>query len=207
MAGPSWLAGMFAAIMIVIAAYSAGRLLFARLRRRVTETDADAVHVVMGAAMAGMFVPRLSVLPASKWMGVFAAAAAWFGWHAIRARGTGVPGVSRCRYPVPHLIESAAMVYMLLPAAGLRTAHARPAMAMPGMGAGPAPGFPALAVVLALFMIGYIIWTTDRLATLARAKTTTAIGTFIDAYNDRCQPFTWTKDADELIAKIKPSTN
>ena len=49
-------------------------------------------------------------------------------------------------------------------------------MAMPGMGAstGPAAGFPALAVVLALFMIGYIIWTTDRLATLARAKTTTA---------------------------------
>jgi hypothetical protein len=30
---------------------------------------------------------------------------------------------------------------------------------------------------------------------------------FIDAYNDRCQPFTWTKDADELIAKIRPSKN
>jgi transposase len=36
---------------------------------------------------------------------------------------------------------------------------------------------------------------------------TTAIGTFIDAYNDRCQPFTWTKDADDLLAKIKPSKN
>jgi transposase len=36
---------------------------------------------------------------------------------------------------------------------------------------------------------------------------TTAIGTFIDAYNDRCQPFTWTKDADELLARIKPSKN
>ena len=36
---------------------------------------------------------------------------------------------------------------------------------------------------------------------------TAAIGTFIDAYNDRCQPFTWTKDADELLAKIKPSKN
>ena len=36
---------------------------------------------------------------------------------------------------------------------------------------------------------------------------TAAIGAFIDAYNDRCQPFTWTKDADELIAKIKPSKN
>jgi len=28
---------------------------------------------------------------------------------------------------------------------------------------------------------------------------TAAIGTFIDAYNDRCRPFTWTKDADQLI--------
>ena len=36
---------------------------------------------------------------------------------------------------------------------------------------------------------------------------TGAIGAFIDAYNDRCQPFTWTKDADQLLAKIKPSKN
>ena len=36
---------------------------------------------------------------------------------------------------------------------------------------------------------------------------TIAIGAFIDAYNDRCQPFTWTKDADELLTKIKPSNN
>jgi hypothetical protein len=33
---------------------------------------------------------------------------------------------------------------------------------------------------------------------------TAAIGAFIDAHNDRCQPLTWTKD-DKLIAKIKPS--
>jgi transposase len=36
---------------------------------------------------------------------------------------------------------------------------------------------------------------------------TGAIGRFIDAYNQRCQPFAWSKDADELIAKIKPSKN
>ena len=36
---------------------------------------------------------------------------------------------------------------------------------------------------------------------------TNAIGRFIDAYNQRCQPFTWTKDADQLIAKIRPSKN
>jgi transposase len=36
---------------------------------------------------------------------------------------------------------------------------------------------------------------------------TTRIGQFIDAYNDRCKPFTWTKNADYLIAKSKPSKN
>ena len=36
---------------------------------------------------------------------------------------------------------------------------------------------------------------------------TGAIGAFIDACNDRCQPFTWTKDDDQLLAKIKPSKN
>jgi hypothetical protein len=34
---------------------------------------------------------------------------------------------------------------------------------------------------------------------------TAAIGAFIDAYNDRCEPFAWTRDADELFSKIKPS--
>jgi len=29
----------------------------------------------------------------------------------------------------------------------------------------------------------------------------TAIQTYIDAWNDRCQPFTWTKDADTILAK------
>jgi hypothetical protein len=174
MSGPSWLAGTFAAVMILIAAYSAARLLFARRRGRATETDADALHVVMGTAMAGMLVPRLNMLPASAWAAVFAIAAAWFGWHAIRRRTPATLSASQCRYPVPHLIECAAMIYMLLPAAASRPAHARPSMAMPGMSAAPAGGFPALAVVLALFMAGYIVWTTDRLATLARTKTTTA---------------------------------
>lgn len=36
---------------------------------------------------------------------------------------------------------------------------------------------------------------------------TAAIGVFIDACNERCQPFSWTKDADELPGKIRPSKN
>jgi transposase len=36
---------------------------------------------------------------------------------------------------------------------------------------------------------------------------TAAIGAFIDAYNDRCEPFAWTKNGDDIIAKIRPSKN
>jgi Domain of unknown function (DUF5134) len=176
MAGPSWLAGVLAAIMLLTAAYSASRLAVSRPRGRATEFDADALHVVMGTAMAGMLVPWLNVLPDSVWAVVFAAAAAWFGWHAIRARSLGDSGRTRCRFPVPHLIECVAMLYMLLPVHGVHPTHGGAGMTMPGMGAsaGPAGDHPALAIVLALSMLGYIVWTTDRLTSLAQAKTTTA---------------------------------
>jgi hypothetical protein len=156
MAAPPWLAGAFAALAILIAACSASRLAISPLRQRSTDWDADGLHAVMGAAMAGMLVPRLDPLPGVAWAAAFAIAAAWFGWRALRLR---VPG----RYPVPHLVECAAMIYMLVPA---RHPSAVGTMAMP-MAAGSA-GFPALAIVLALFMLGSIVWTADRMASRAR---------------------------------------
>ena len=175
MAGPSWLAGTFAAVVILAGAYSASRLVISLRRGRATEPDADALHAVMGAAMAGMLVPRLSVLPGGVWLVIFGIAAAWFGWRAVRARGFAAVVGSPFRLPVPHLIECVAMLYMLLPVHGPGPAHGQAGMAMGGMGAyaGPAGSFPVLAVILALFMLGYIVWTTDRLASLARARTAT----------------------------------
>jgi len=170
MAGPSWVAGTFAAVMILTAAYSASRLAVSRLRWQATEFDADALHAVMGVAMAGMLVPRFNVLPSGWWVAVFAIGGAWFGWHALRVACLGISGGSPCRFPVPHLIECVAMLYMLLAVHGPRAVHGGTSMPMAGMGssAGPA-GFPAPAAVLALFMLGYIVWTTDRLTALARA--------------------------------------
>ena len=43
---------------------------------------------------------------------------------------------------------------------------------MPGMAA---PDFPAVALVLALFMLGYLLWATDRLAARARARRAPAV--------------------------------
>ena len=33
----------------------------------------------------------------------------------------------------------------------------------------------------------------------------TAIGVYIDSWNERAHPFTWTKSADEIIAHATPS--
>jgi hypothetical protein len=169
MAGPSWLAGAFASVVILAGAYSASRLAISLRRGRATESDADALPAVMGAAMAGMLVPRLSVLPDGVWAVIFGIAAAWFGVRTVRARGFAAAGPP-FRLPVPHLIECIAMLYMLL------VNGRRPATAMPSMGAaaGPAGSFAVLAVVLALFMLGYIVWTTDWLASLVRARAAAA---------------------------------
>ena len=39
---------------------------------------------------------------------------------------------------------------------------------MPGMSQGTTTGNPALTLVLALFMLGYVLWAIDRLAHLSR---------------------------------------
>jgi hypothetical protein len=166
--GPAWLAGSFAVLMVVIAVYCACRLAISWLGRRDTERDADALHVLMGAAMAGMLQPRLAPVPGPAWRVVFAAAAAWFAWQAIRAGRRGAAG-PRCAYPAPHAVECAVMVYMLVPVGSWPTGHG-PGMAMPGMNQGATAGNPALTLVLALFMLGYVLWVTDRLARLSRAR-------------------------------------
>src|SRR5262249_30688234 len=111
MAGPSWLAVTFAAVVILAGAYSASRPAIPRLRGQATEFDADALHAVMSAAMAGMLVPRMNVLPDGVWLAVFGMGAAWFGLHAVRARGVRAASHSPGRFPVPHLIECVAMLY------------------------------------------------------------------------------------------------
>lgn len=182
MAGPSWLAPGLAAVMIATAVYCAGRLAAARLWRRSTEVEADSVHIVMGVAMAGMLLPRLSPVPARAWEAVFGAAGAWFAYQAVRGRLRRNAAASgwRCAHPVPHLVESAAMVYMLAVLPGAWPGWSGRATAMPGMGGGgAAPGgsLLALAVILALFMIGYVLWTADQLTSLAHAPAAAASGT------------------------------
>ena len=162
MTGPSWLAGPLAVAMIGTAVYCVSRLAVAWRWRRPAEYDVDGAHAFMGVAMAGMLVPRLSPLPDGVWEALFGLAAAWFAWQAIRRGGA---GGWRSAHPLPHLVECAAMIYMFAAVPGPEPG------AMAGMGR-PAGSVLALAVVLALFMVGYVLWTADQLTAQLTAHLT-----------------------------------
>ena len=164
MGGPVWLSAIFAAMMLVVAVYCTGRLVVARRWRRPTELDTDGAHVVMGVAMAGMLVSGLRApLPTGLWEGVFGAGAVWFGAQALRARRGPVTSPWRCLHAAPHLFECVAMVYMflLLPAAVVIKSAAGRMGAMAVSSAGSR--FSFLALLMAVFLLGYVIWLGDRL--------------------------------------------
>jgi hypothetical protein len=169
MGGPGWLPDIFAALMLTVAVYCTSRLVVARWWRRPTELDTDGAHVVMGVAMAGMLVTGLRTLPTGLWQGVFAVGAGWFGWRMVQARRGAPRGPWRCLHPVPHLVECAAMLFMfaVLPASlSVRSATA----GMSAMSVTPTESrFSFLALVLALFMFGYVAWVGDRLTLRAPA--------------------------------------
>ena len=180
MAGPGWLTGLLTALILTVAAYNATRLAAATRWGRPAELDADAVHVVMGVAMAGMLTPGLSFAPARLWQAIFAAAGAWFAWQFLRTRRGAQLGPRRCPHPLPHLIECAAMVLMLaLPAA---VASTRSMGTMTGSLTGPAARLSPLTLLLALFMVGYVMWLANNLTALAPAPaagTATATATYL----------------------------
>ena len=187
--GPAWLAGIFAAIMIVTAGYCAARLVIARARQQPTERDVDLVHTVMGVAMAGMLVTWLNPLPDGVWAGMFVLATGWFAVRAGQAwlglpscrgsagcrssrrssrrpaRWRGAAGGAARHAHVPHLVMCVAMVYMLMVAVLVPAGAAGGGMAMGGPAA--AARFPVIALVLAVFMVGYVMWQADRLPALA----------------------------------------
>jgi hypothetical protein len=146
---PAWLAGVLAAVMIATAVYCMSRLVAPAARRLAAGRDADLVHAVMGVSMGGMLVTRLNPLPNAVWAVLFGLATVWFGGQIWRRAGL---------HHVPHLVMSGAMVYMLLAATGL-TKH----RTMGPMGMGGAR-FPLVALVLALAMIGCVVWQAERLS-------------------------------------------
>jgi hypothetical protein len=175
--GPSWLTGGTAVVMIATAVYCVSRMVAAWRWRRPTEYDVDGVHVLMGVGMAGMLVPRLNPAAGSGWhvggAAIFGAAMVWFGWRTIRGYRDGRAGPHAAAHPGQHLLASGAMLYMFLAAPSVTAgglAAGGTAMAVAGA------RIPTFALLLAVALFGYVIWTTDRLTSLAPAAVTVPAG-------------------------------
>ena len=112
---PAWILDVFAGVMIVVAAVSGARLVAARpWRPGAVVLDTDVAHLLMAIAMAGMLVGSLRTLPDSAWEVVFGVLTAWFGYRVVRdARTSGVRALAG-GHCAPHLVHSAAMLYMFL---------------------------------------------------------------------------------------------
>jgi len=162
---PAWVLDIFAALMLVVAAVSAARLVEARpWQRGSVFFDTDVAHLMMGIAMAGMLVSSLATLSNAAWVVIFAVLTAWFAFRVVvdaRANGARALAAGHC---APHLVHSAAMIYMF---AALAAPAASSGSGMSGMGG--ASGiqslrYPTLAFVFALILIGYSIWDLDQLS-------------------------------------------
>jgi len=162
---PSWILDILAAVMLLVAATSAGRLVIGRKwRGGVMDADIDGAHLLMGIAMAGMLVASLTTLPNDVWDVVFALMTAWFGWAVYReSRGRGFRVAAESHH-APHLVHAGAMLYMFVAVAAPVAGHES---GMAGMAGGPGGmstlNAPILAFLFALLLVGYSVVDLDRL--------------------------------------------
>ena len=164
---PSWILDIFAAVMLVVAAVSAARLVAARSwqrgARRAALADIDIAHLLMGIAMASMLVPALQTLPDGAWEAIFGVMTAWFAYRVVGdARASGVRALAG-GHCAPHLIHAGAMLYMFV------AVSAPSAAGSGGMGGGGMSGMgtlelPFLALLFALALVGYSIWDLDQVS-------------------------------------------
>jgi Domain of unknown function (DUF5134) len=166
---PDWILDIFAAIMLVVAAVSAARLVVARpWQHGAVITDTDISHLLMGIAMAGMLASSLTTLPNNAWAVVFGVLTVWFGYRVVRdyqASGARALAVGHC---APHLVHSAAMLYMFVAITAPAASGGSGMGGMGGMSGMSTLHVPTLAFLFAFILIGYTIWDLDQLSSLRR---------------------------------------
>jgi Domain of unknown function (DUF5134) len=163
---PAWILDGFAAVMLAVAAASAARLAARRPWHRgsgAATADIDVAHLLMGIAMAGTLTTSLRTLPDGAWAAVFGVLTAWFGYQVARdARVEGIRALSGARC-APHLVHSAAMLYMFTAVAAAAAAGDAGTGGMGGSGM-QTLNLPILALIFAFLLIGYCVWDLDQLS-------------------------------------------
>jgi hypothetical protein len=154
MGDPGVLADALAALMLSVAVYCAGRLVFSLGSRRTTQRETDAVHTLMGISMAGMLMPTMAAVPSGLWLLVFSATTLWFGWHVVRESDREAVGGHIAGQHLPHLLMSAAMIYMLIVAEWTGSMSAHRGSAMAHMSAMGAARWPLMTIVIAGLLLG-----------------------------------------------------
>jgi hypothetical protein len=176
---PAWILDIFAALMLMVAAVSAARLVAARpWQRGAVITDTDISHLLMAIAMAGMLAPSLTTLPSGAWEVIFGLMIAWFAYRVLRdARANGVRALAG-GHCAPHLVHSGAMLFMF---AAVSAAAAGGGSGVSGMGGSSGTAmqtlsYPTLTFLFALVLIGYAIWDLDQLSGLRHGGTAAVAG-------------------------------
>jgi Domain of unknown function (DUF5134) len=161
---PAWILDILAALMLAVAAVSAARALAARpWRRESVLIDTDVAHLLMAIAMAGMLASSIATLPDTAWEVIFGLLTAWFAYRVARdARASGIRALAG-GHCAPHLVHSAAMLYMFLALVAGTGISGMGGMSGPG---GSAHGlrYPTLVFAFALILVGYSIWDLDQLS-------------------------------------------
>ncbi len=177
LASPTWLAYVFAALMVVVAVFCVARMVIARPLGRLDQYDVDTCHALMAAAMIGMLVPRWNKIPSDIWQVVFAAFLVWFVVCAIRAYrhrgGAGDRGAPREH--TPHHILHAFMAFAMLDMYWIGmpvSSHGASGVAMSG---GPhTSGNPLLTLLIVVVLLGLTLWEIDSAFLRSSAQGTLA---------------------------------
>jgi len=176
MAAPSGLTECLVVLMLGTACFHVGRMAVARRRRCAHRYDVDTSHALMGAAMVIMLVEPRAHDQVGRLALMAAVPAVWFGCQAVsRYVAVGIPGA---RQPARQALLSAAMLYMLVIAAGHPTASVgRPTAEMAGMAMAPGSSdrLVLLGPLVVLLLGGLAMWTAAEIRGAATARRTDVV--------------------------------
>jgi hypothetical protein len=148
---PAGLYYFFGVLMLTVALYGLALLMIAAVERRTGGRDVELSHLVMGVAMAGMFVPGWSFGPNALWELAFAAFLVWF---VVRT----VQSVQAWGLHVPHTAIHAVMSFAMLLMYWFPLGATSGAMVMSRTAASGRMD-PGLAFLIAFVLFGSAIFT------------------------------------------------
>ncbi len=162
MTGPVWLGTLIGGVVLFAGVGALVRLMLAWRSHRPTDAEVDVHNVLMGVSMAGVLIPQLLIATGSAatvvWLVVWVVVTLWFAVSVARDAARGGRERRFTGHHVPHLVMSAAMVYMFAVGGG------RMLVAIGGI-----VPIAALAYVFVVFMVGYAVVVVDRLPVVAVA--------------------------------------